>query len=101
MVDIREKVYRPLPLETDNDWAYRGEVFDPGECLPNQASATSHGPTGGAILLLRIPHDATGNRPFVLEIGAPTASPPERRAVRGAPSASPPEGTVARFHLDL
>lgn len=101
VVDIRGQVYRPLPLEPDNDWAYRGEVLDPGECLPNQASATSYGPTGGAMLLFRIPHDATENRPFVLEIGAPAARSPERRAVRGAPSASPPERRVARFELDL
>ena len=101
VVDIREKLYRPLPLEPDNDWAYRGEILDPGECLPNQASATSYGPTGGAMLLFRIPHRNTENRPFVLEIGAPAASPPGRRAVRGAPSASPPERRVARFELDL
>ncbi|HZC12848.1 MAG TPA: hypothetical protein VE270_02405 [Thermoleophilaceae bacterium] len=88
VVDIRGQEYRPLPLEPDNPFAYRRESLGKGECFPNSASATSYGPTGGAILLFRIPVAETENRPFELEIeGEPPA--PRR----------PPR--VAHFELDL
>ena len=87
VVDIRGQVYRPLPLEPDNVWAYRSEPLQPGECLPNDASATAYGPTGGALLLFRIPVTNTENRPFELEI---EGTPAPRRPPR-----------VARFELDL
>lgn len=98
MVDSRGNAYPPLPLEADNDWAYRGEFLTAGECLPNEASATAYGPTGGAILIFRVPYDATENRPFELEIAAPVA---RRRDVLRTPSPSSPERRVARFELDL
>jgi hypothetical protein len=88
VLDIRGKEYRPLPLRPDNVFAYRREPLAHGECLPNAASATSFGPTGGAMLLFEIPFADTENRPFELEIeGAPPG--PDR----------PPR--VARFELDL
>ena len=88
VVDIRGQEYRPLPLEPDNPFAYRRESLGRGECFPNSASATSYGPTGGAVLVFRIPVAETENRPFELEIeGEPPA--PRR----------PPR--VAHFELDL
>ena len=88
VVDIRGKVYEPLPLEPDNPFAYRREPLQGGECLPNQASATSFGPTGGAMVMFRIPYTDTENRPFELELeGKPPAA--------GAPP------RIARFELDL
>ena len=88
VVDIRGKEYRPIPLPPQNVFAYRGERLQPGECIPNDASATSYGPTGGAMTLFQIPVTNTENRPFELEIeGAPTAP------------GKPPR--VARFELDL
>jgi hypothetical protein len=88
VVNIRGKVYRPLPLPGNNVFAYQPGPLRPGECQPNQASATSYGPTGGSLVLFQIPVTDTENRPFELEIeGAP--SPPRK----------PPK--VARFQLDL
>ena len=88
VVDIRGKEYRPLPLDPDNAFAYRRESLGKGECFPNSASASSYGPTGGAMLLFRIPVTQTENRPFELEIeGEPPA--PRR----------PPR--LAHFELDL
>jgi hypothetical protein len=88
LVDIRGQEYRPLPLKLDNAFAYRRESLGKGECFPNSASASSYGPTGGAMLLFRIPVSQTENRPFELEIeGEPPA--PRR----------PPR--VAHFELDL
>lgn len=87
LVDIRGQEYRPLPLDPDNPFAYRRESLGRGECIPNQASASSFGPTGGAMLMFRIPVTETENRPFELEIeGEP-------------PGPRPPR--VARFELDL
>jgi hypothetical protein len=88
LVDIRGQEYKPMPLDLDNAFAYRRESLGRGECFPNSASASSYGPTGGAMLLFRIPVAETENRPFELEIeGEPPA--PRR----------PPR--VARFELDL
>lgn len=88
VVDIRGHEYEPLPLDPDNAFAYRREALGKGECLPNAASASSYGPTGGVMLLFRIPVEHNENRPFELEIeGEPPA--PRR----------PPR--VARFELDL
>ncbi len=88
IVDTRGQEYRPLPLDPDNPFAYRRESLGRGECLPNSASASSFGPTGGAIVLFRIPVIETENRPFELEIEG------ERSAPRQPPR-------VARFELDL
>jgi hypothetical protein len=88
VVDIRGKEYEPLPLPSHNVFAYRGERLQPGECLPNAASATAYGPTGGAMALFQIPVSDTENRPFELEIA-------------GAPPGPGKPPKVARFELDL
>jgi hypothetical protein len=88
IVDIRGQVYRPVRMPPDNVFAYRREPLRPGECLPNQASATSFGPTGGAMILFLIPFANTENRPFELEI-------------EGEPPAPGQAPRVARFELDL
>jgi hypothetical protein len=88
VVDIRGKEYRPLPVERDNVFAYQPGPLRPGECEPNQASATSYGPTGGSMVVFQIPVTATENRPFELEIEGRPAGPRK-----------PPR--VARFELDL
>ncbi len=86
-VDIRGKEYEPLPLSPENVFAYRQQPLRPGECLPNAASATSFGPTGGAMILFRVPFLDTENRPFELEI--------EGKSQGGRPP------RIARFELDL
>ena len=86
-VDTRGKKYRPLALSPENVFAYREEPLRPGECLPNAASATAFGPTGGAMILFQIPFVDTENRPFELEI--------EGRPQNGRPP------RIARFELDL
>ena len=88
IVDIRGKEYRPLPLPRGNVFAYHPEALRPGECVPSSISATSYGPTGGAMVLFQIPDADTENRPFELEI---EGTPPAPR--------KPPK--VARFELDL
>lgn len=88
VVDIRGKEYRPLPLSPENVFAYRSEPLRPGECQPNQASATSFGPTGGVMLLFLIPFVNTENRPFEL-------------LIEGEPSAPGQAPRVAAFELDL
>ena len=68
-------------------FAFRAQPLNRGECLPNQASATSFGPTGGAMILFEIPFTDTENRPFELEIeGKPRSGRPPR---------------IAHFELDL
>jgi hypothetical protein len=88
VVDIRGREYEPIPPPPSNVFAYRGERLQPGQCLPNKASATSYGPTGGSMVMFQIPVDATENRPFELEIAS-------------ADSAPAKPAKVARFELDL
>lgn len=88
IVDIRGKEYRALPLSSDNVFAYRRETLGAGECQPNSASATSFGPTGGAMVLFQIPFLDIENRPFELEI-------------EGEPPGAGRPPRVARFELDL
>ena len=68
VVDSRGHEYEPVELEGDNPFQYEPEQLQPGQCIPNQAGATSFGPTGGAMVLFQLPVAAQENRPLELEI---------------------------------
>ena len=88
VVDSRGEEYEPIPLEETNVFAYHAKVLRPGECIPNQAAATSYGPTGGAMLLFEVPVEAAESRPFELEI-------------EGVYDALENRRTVAKIELDI
>ena len=68
VVDTMDNRFEPVPLPEDNPFAYHPERLAPSECIPSLASATNFGPTGGAMLLYRLPLAALENRPLDLEI---------------------------------
>lgn len=68
VVDTQDHRFLPLPLPETNVFAYQPERLPPGECIPRLASATNFGPTGGSMLLFRLPSAALENRPLELEI---------------------------------
>ena len=68
VIDSRGNEYEPVELEGDNPFQYESELLQPGQCIPNQAGATSFGPTGGSMLLFQLPVAAQENRPLELEI---------------------------------
>ena len=88
VVNVRGKQYKPLPLKPDNVFAYKPGPLRPGRCQPDEASATSYGPAGGALVLFQIPVADTEDRPFELEI-------------EGRPPAPRKPPKVARFQLDI
>lgn len=68
VVDTQENVFEPVDLEPDNAFAYRPQLLQPEECLPETGSLASQGPTGGALLVFEIPLESAENRPLELEI---------------------------------
>ena len=88
VVDSRGNEYEPVELEGDNPFQYEPEQLQPGQCIPNQASATSFGPTGGAMVLFQLPVAAQENRPLEFEI-------------EGLPELGHAERPVGKIELDL
>ena len=68
VVDTLDNRFLPKPLPKENPFAYRPLRLAPGECIPNQSSATSFGPTTGVMLLYELPLTSLENRPLELEI---------------------------------
>jgi hypothetical protein len=66
--------FRPLPLPTDNVFAYRPKRLSTGACLPEPGSTGATGPTAGALLLFKFPLSSLENRPLELKIQAPPGS---------------------------
>jgi hypothetical protein len=62
--------YEPLVLPTTNVFAYRAQPLAKGKCIPQKGSAAFNGPTGGALLVFRIPVSATENRPLELNVSS-------------------------------
>ena len=74
--------YEPLPLPKDNVFAYRPRRLASGACIPEAGSAASAGPTGGALLLFKLPLTTLENRPLELTVEAPAGSePPHRKRI--------------------
>ncbi len=88
VVDSRGNHYEPVEPEGENPFQYEAELLQPGQCIPNQASATSFGPTGGAMVLFQLPVAAQENRPLELEI-------------EGAYDLEHGEAPVGKIELDL
>jgi len=69
--DTNGDVFRPMPLPASNIWAYHPRLLKQQACIPGAGSLASSGPTGGAMLLFKIPLQSLENRPFDLVIRAP------------------------------
>ena len=68
IVDNQGNEFEPEPLEEGNEFAYEAGELGPKECIPESGSVAQQGPTGGAMLLFKLPLEATENRPIELEI---------------------------------
>ena len=68
--DAQGNKFEPLPLPRTNVFAYRSAPVPKGECIPRQGSAAATSPTGGALLVFRLPVAATENRPLELTISS-------------------------------
>ena len=75
IVDNQGNHFRPSDLPEDNDFAYRPRRLGPKECIPEPGSVAQLGPTGGAMLLFKLPLANTENRPLELEVRRPAGTP--------------------------
>jgi hypothetical protein len=66
--DTQEKVYRPIPLDTNvNVFAFEPGKLVPGNTiLPLSSSAAGQGPIQGSLLLFKLKTDSLQNRPLEL-----------------------------------
>jgi hypothetical protein len=77
ITDTQGTRYRPVPVGSDNVFAYRPTPISPAGVLPQANSAAATGPIGGAMLLYRLTLDTLANRPLELKIFSNSGSPPE------------------------
>jgi hypothetical protein len=72
ITDSNGDTYYPLDLNTQlNQYAWTQERLEPGEVSPVLNSTASFGPTGGGLLLFKLPTTVYSNRPLTLHIFAP------------------------------
>jgi hypothetical protein len=68
--DSQGNKFEPIALPPTNVFAYRAQPLKRGDCIPASGSAASNSPTGGALLVFRIPVAATENRPLELTVSS-------------------------------
>lgn len=69
IVDSSGDVYYPIPLDTQiNGYAWTQQVLAPSDIEPTPNTTASFGPTGGGLLLFKLPNSVYANRPLTLNI---------------------------------
>ena len=71
LTDAQGNKFEPIELPEENEFAYRPAPLGPKKCNPQVGSIASLGPTGGVLLLFRVPNNVVENRPLELEIHGP------------------------------
>ena len=79
--DTQGAEFEPVDLPASNQFAYHAAPLPPSQCIPARGSVPQLGPTGGAMLLFRLPQAATENRPLELEIFGARPGDPEHVTV--------------------
>jgi hypothetical protein len=72
VTDTQGNVYRPIPLNSVNLFAYHQRNVERNDQIPRQGSAASYAPIGGELLLFKINDLSFQNRPLTLRIVDPT-----------------------------
>jgi hypothetical protein len=82
IVDTQGNTFSPTPLPTGNIFAYVPHPLTAKKCLPVAGSIPSSGPTGGLLLVFKLPIATIENRPLDLEIAPPaTGIAPKRQRI--------------------
>ena len=68
IVDNQGNEFEPEELPEDNHFAYHALELEPTECMPEAGSVAQLGPSGGSMLLFRLPLANTEYRPLELEV---------------------------------
>jgi hypothetical protein len=65
IVDTQEKVYRPIPIDTNiNRFAYKPDPIPPKGLIPEPDSAASENTIQGSLLLFKVKTESLQNRPL-------------------------------------
>ncbi len=73
IIDTQEKIYRPVPLDTEiNVFAYQPRIIPSQELIPAADSAAATGPIQGSLVLFRLSLESYQNRPLQLRFQSPT-----------------------------
>jgi hypothetical protein len=77
IVDTQGKHYYPVPLNsTLNQYAWSSQTLLPQGTEPGPDSTAAAGPTGGGLVLFKLPISVYANRPLMLDIYVPGRSQP-------------------------
>jgi hypothetical protein len=69
IVDSSGDVFHPIALDTQvNEYAWTQQVLAPAAVEPAPNTTASFGPTGGGLLLFKLPTSVYANRPLTLQI---------------------------------
>jgi hypothetical protein len=69
IIDSSGDVYHPVALDSSvNQYAWTTQVLAPGAIAPGPSTTASNGPTGGSLLLFKLPTTVYSNRPLTLWI---------------------------------
>lgn len=79
IVDTLGNKYHPVKLDSAvNPYAWTSQSLGPGETQPNPDTTAGYGPTGGQLLLFKLPSSGMNsiydNRPLALQIRAPSGN---------------------------
>ena len=65
IVDTQDKIYRPIPLDTNiNPFAYKPDPISPKGLIPEADSVASEGTIQGSLLLFKVKTESLQNRPL-------------------------------------
>ena len=65
IVDTQDKIYRPIPLDTNiNPFAYKPDPIPPKDLIPEADSVASEGTIQGSLLLFKVKTESLQNRPL-------------------------------------
>jgi hypothetical protein len=68
ITDTQNNTFRPVPLGSQNVFAYRAHTLQPGELIPLVDSAAATDPIQGSLILFKLQTDSLQNRPLKLTI---------------------------------
>ena len=73
IVDTQEEVFRPVPLDVSNPFAYRsGELVPAHQVVPLRDTPSFDTPIRGSLILFRLTLTSLGNRPLELKVQSRT-----------------------------
>lgn len=72
IMDSSGNLYYPLHLDSAvNQYAWTSQLLEPGATQPTPSTTAYYGPTGGGLLLFKLPTSVYSNRPLTLQIYPP------------------------------